>query len=148
LTVSFYKSPELSSIPAGREGRLFLFLRATRPLGGLQGVDLLGVFLDYQLNVGGPGAIAHKPSAGRIHVYLAEATGRQLDYLAAAFAFFHNRFTSPILEGAAIALHEHTIGARSDRLTNHLFHLKKKLVFLTNNHGSVKDKGVKTWGMN
>ena len=100
------------------------------------------------LNVSRPGAIAHEPSAGRIHVCLAVATGRQFDDLAAAIAFFHNRFTDPILEGAAAVLHEHTIGARSNRLTNHLFHLKKKLAYLTNNYGSVKDKGVKRWGMN
>jgi hypothetical protein len=110
---------------AGSE--LFLLFRAACPLGCLQRVDFLRSLFDFQLYMGGRNAIPDKPLTGRIHINPAVTARFQVYDPAAAFAFLNNVFTGAVFEIASLLLHKDTIRARSDGLTNHLFHLKKKV---------------------
>jgi hypothetical protein len=120
---------------------LFLLFRPACPLGCLQRVYFLGSLFNFQFYVGCCNAISDDPLTGRVHINPAITARIQIDNPVASFALFNNGLTGAVFEITSLMLHEHTICARPDGLTNHLSHLKKKLKLLTNNHTSVKDKG-------
>jgi hypothetical protein len=109
------------------ESELFLLFRAARPLGCLQWVDFLRSLFDFQFYMAGRNAISDKPLTGRFHINPAVTARFQIDDPVASFTFFNNGLTGAVFKIAPLVLHKDTIRARSDGLTNHLFHLKKKV---------------------
>ena len=102
---------------------ILLLLGAARPFGCLQGVDLLGAFLNFHFHMSRCRTNTQKPSAGRIGVYFAIFAVFPLEHPEASFTLFTDRFALATNESAALLRHKGAFRSILNGLANHRCHL-------------------------
>lgn len=138
----------------GSNRPFFLFLfGAAGSLRGLEGVDLLGRFLDFHFNVRCRWTVTQYPSAAGIGVHLAVFSAFPLNDTGAPFTLVQYGLALTANEPAALLCHEGTLSSGFNGLANHSSHLEvdilyEKLVLLTDIVSPVKEKSREVGLMN